>query len=126
MLDAYREQLRAICQTYGVRRPERFGSATRTDFDPDTSDYDFFVDFGDQPVEGSFKRYMGLKFDLEALLGRPVDLVEASAVTNPYFLRAAAASRREVYAAWVCQAPGRHPRGRRGCAGHGCGQVVRR
>lgn len=98
MLDAYRPQLRLLCQTYGVRRLELFGSATRTDFDPDTSDFDFFVDFGDQPPAGSFKRYMGLKFDLEALLGRPVDLVEPAAVTNPYFRRATA-KRLEIYAA---------------------------
>jgi len=42
---------------------------------------------------------MGLKFGLEALLGWPVDLIEVGAVTNPYFLRRAAASRVEVYAA---------------------------
>ena len=98
MLNAYRDQLRILCQKYGVRRLELFGSATRADFDPEASDFDFFVDFGDQPLAGSFKRYMGLKFDLEALFGRPVDLVEAAAVTNPYFRRATA-SRREVYAA---------------------------
>ncbi|HLL89379.1 MAG TPA: nucleotidyltransferase domain-containing protein [Tepidisphaeraceae bacterium] len=99
MLDAHGEALRRLCQAYGVRRLEVFGSAARADFDPDASDYDFLVDFGDQPPAGSFRRYMGLKFDLEALLGRPVDLVEAAAVTNPYFLRAAARDRREVYAA---------------------------
>jgi uncharacterized protein len=98
MLLANPDQLRALCQRYGVRRLEIFGSAIRADFDPDTSDYDFFVDFGDQPVAGSFKRYMGLKFDLEALLGREVDLVEREAVTNPFFLRATR-DRREVYAA---------------------------
>ena len=98
MLGAYGDQLRSLCQAYGVRRLEVFGSAARADFDPDRSDYDFFVDFGDTPIAGSFKRYMGLKFDLEALLGRPVDLVETAAVTNPFFLRATAADRREIYA----------------------------
>lgn len=98
MIDSCRDQLRELCRTYGVRRLEIFGSALRDDFDPSTSDFDFFVDFGDQPPTGSFKRYMGLKFDLEALLGRPVDLVERSAVSNPYFLRATS-NRREVYAA---------------------------
>lgn len=99
MLDAYRDQLRQLCRTYGVRRLELFGSAARGEFDPRASDYDFFVEFADAPPAGSFKRYMGLKFGLEALLGRPVDLVEVGAVTNPYFLRRAAASRVEVYAA---------------------------
>lgn len=99
MLDAYRDQVRRLCEAYGVRRLEVFGSAARADFDAQSSDIDFFVDFGDQPAAGSFKRYMGLKFDLEALLGRPVDLIEPAAVTNPYFLRATAADRREIYAA---------------------------
>jgi uncharacterized protein len=99
MLDAYRDQLRKLCQTFGVRRLELFGSAARGDFDPAQSDYDFFVDFDDQPSAGAFKRYMGLKFGLEDMLGRPVDLVETAAVTNPYFLRHAAANRVEVYRA---------------------------
>ncbi|MFT3787033.1 MAG: nucleotidyltransferase domain-containing protein [Tepidisphaeraceae bacterium] len=98
MLEAYRDQLHQICQRFGVRRLELFGSALRGDFDQHTSDFDFFVDFGDQPVAGSFKRYMNLKFQLEALLGRKVDLVERDAVSNPYFLRATEL-RREVYAA---------------------------
>jgi predicted nucleotidyltransferase len=32
----------------------------------------------------SFDTYFGLKESLERLLGRPVDLVESSAVRNPY------------------------------------------
>lgn len=99
MLDAYREQLDALCRTYGVRRLERFGSAAAENFDPQTSDYDFFVDFADQPVVGSFNRYMGLKLALEDLLGRPVDLAEPAAVTNPFVLRATSLGRREVYLA---------------------------
>lgn len=99
MLDAYADRLADLCRAYGVRRLELFGSATRVDFDPSHSDYDFFVDFGSQPVVGSFKRYMGLKLGLEDLLGRSVDLIESKAVTNPYFIRATASERREVYAA---------------------------
>lgn len=105
MLDSYREQLRTLCQTYGVRRLELFGSAARGNFDPRRSDYDFFVDFDDQPTAGAFKRYMGLKFALEDLLGRPVDLVELKAVTNPYFLRHAEADRVEVYCAGMNSSP---------------------
>jgi hypothetical protein len=53
MLDAYRDQLRELCRMYGVRRLGLFGSAARADFDPAASDYDFFVDFGNQPVAGA-------------------------------------------------------------------------
>ena len=98
ILDPYLRSIEALCRRYGVRRLELFGSGLRSDFNPDTSDYDFFVDFGSQPETGSFKRYMGLKFDLETLLNRSVDLVERDAVTNPYFLQATL-ERAEVYAA---------------------------
>ena len=83
-LDAYHDSLRQLCLAYGVRRLEAFGSGIRADFDPNRSDVDFLVDFGDQPAAGSFKRYMNLEFDLESLLGRSVDLVETAAVTNRF------------------------------------------
>jgi predicted nucleotidyltransferase len=99
MLAAHRDQLRALCLAYGVRRLEVFGSAARGEDRPTDSDVDLLVDFGDQPVVGAFRRYMGLKADLEALLGRPVDLVEPSAIANPYFRKAIDRDRRELYAA---------------------------
>ena len=107
MFETQRDQFDALCKRYGVRRLELFGSAAARGgaaFDPHASDYDFFVEFepgaGGRPTVGAFKRYMGLKFGLEDLLGRPVDLVEVGAVTNPYFLRGTAASSRiEVYRA---------------------------
>jgi len=40
-----------------------------------------------------------LRDSLQALLGRPVDLVMERAVRNPYFLRASANERRNVYVA---------------------------
>jgi predicted nucleotidyltransferase len=42
---------------------------------------------------------MGLKLDLEDLLGRAVDLIETTAVTNPYFIQTSAQTRTLVYAA---------------------------
>jgi predicted nucleotidyltransferase len=76
-----------------------FGSAAANRFDPARSDVDFLVEFHDLGWEASFKRYMGLKLDLEDLLGRTVDLVEAGAVTNPHFLRKASEARELVFAA---------------------------
>jgi predicted nucleotidyltransferase len=106
MLAVDRQRLDELCRRFGVRRLELFGSAARGGFDPETSDYDFFVEFvdgepgeGSRPPVGAFKRYMGLKFGLEDLLGRPVDLVEIAAVTNPFFLAHVAPHRVEVYRA---------------------------
>lgn len=53
-----------------VRRLGLFGSAARGEATP-TSDLDFLVEF----ERKSFDGYMDLKFFLEDLFGRPVDLV---------------------------------------------------
>lgn len=55
----------------GVRSLKLFGSASRDEAGP-TSDLDFLVDFEGAPT---FDRYMDLKFYLEDLFGRRVDLV---------------------------------------------------
>src|SRR3954453_2934937 len=89
----------ALCRQYQVKSLELFGSAANDRFDPNTSDFDFFVQFHDLGWKGSFKRFMGLKLALEELLKRPVDLVERDAVTNPYFLRVADRHRETLYAA---------------------------
>lgn len=87
-----------LCRRYGVARLELFGSATGDAFDPQRSDLDFLVEF-DADSSHLFDRYFGLKESLEALYGRPVDLVTAGALRNPYFIEAVNKSRRVVYAA---------------------------
>jgi predicted nucleotidyltransferase len=98
-IEQHRPQIESLCREFGVTRLELFGSAARGDFDPATSDYDFFVEFEDRGWKGSFKRYMGLKLALEDLLRRQVDLVEPTATLNPYFAEVANRYRDMVYAA---------------------------
>ena len=82
----HRPGIAAICQRYGIRRLEVFGSAARAnDFDPAHSDADFLVEFA-SGVQPGLNAIFGAKADLEALLGRGVDLLEAGAVRNPYVL----------------------------------------
>ena len=72
------QDVAALCRRYGVQRLEVFGSAARgSDFDPARSDADFLVSFAPGCSLGAFS---DLKADLEALLGRAVDLVEREAV----------------------------------------------
>jgi predicted nucleotidyltransferase len=97
LIEQHRPQIEALCRKHRVLRLELFGSGARGDFDPQASDLDFFVEFEDLGWRGSFRRYMGLKLDLEDLLGRSVDLVEPSAITNPYFLDVANRNRAPVY-----------------------------
>ena len=85
-ISQHRPGIAGICQRYGIRRLEVFGSAARAnDFDPAHSDADFLVEFA-SGVQPGLNAIFGAKADLEALLGRGVDLVEPGAVRNPYVL----------------------------------------
>jgi predicted nucleotidyltransferase len=80
-----------------VRRLDLFGSAARGDFDPERSDVDFLVEFDRSAPQHPFDAYFGLKEALEEVLGRPVDLVEASAVRNPYLKASIEGSRESIF-----------------------------
>lgn len=89
----------AICQRFRVSRLEVFGSAARaTDFDGDTSDVDFLIQFA-ADVTPSLQDFFDAKSALVELLGRSVDLVEPAAVRNPYFLASINRHRKAVYTA---------------------------
>ena len=62
-------------QSFTVRSIGLFGSLARNEADSE-SDVDILVDF----IEPTFDHYMDLKFYLEKLFGKPVDLVIADSV----------------------------------------------
>jgi len=99
IIEQHLPRIEALCREYKVARLELFGSAARGDFDATRSDLDFFVEFTDLGWKGSFKRFMGLKLDLERLFGRSIDLVEPKAIVNPYFAMVANRHRALIYAA---------------------------
>jgi len=86
-------EIENLCRRFHVKRLEAFGSIVRDDFDPDTSDADFLLELDHDSSESPFSDYMDLKFALEDLLGRSVDLVMPDAITNPYFRAAIQADR---------------------------------
>src|SRR5271169_370126 len=98
-IELRREELRGLCRRFHVRRLDLFGSAARGDFDPERSDIDFLVEFDRGALKHPFDAYFGLKEALEELFGRPVDLVEASAVRNPYLKASIDGSREPVFEA---------------------------
>jgi predicted nucleotidyltransferase len=93
----YRPEIASLCRKYGVRKLELFGSAASGQFDPASSDIDFFYEFDDDPT-GLADRFFGLMEDLEKLLGRKVDLVSSQDVRNPYFLQVANRHRLTLWA----------------------------
>jgi len=99
VLEGHRAELIELCRKYRVRRLEVFGSATRRDFNEESSDVDLLVQFEDLPYADRADAYLGFLMDAEALLQRQVDLVEVGAVRNPYLRRGIDESRELVYAA---------------------------
>ena len=56
------------------------------------------VDFAQMPVNDYADNYFDLKFSLEDIFKRPVDLIEENAVKNPFFKENIINSRQVVYA----------------------------
>lgn len=97
-IQLHREELGALCRRFHVRRLDRFGSAPRSNFDPEHSDIDFLVEFDRERSEAlSLNTYYNFKEVLESLLGRAVDLVGRGADRNPYLKARIDASREPVF-----------------------------
>ena len=88
------DEVRALCEKYHVKRLTLFGSAVKGTFG-DESDVDLVVEFFPEsdPIRAGRSQ---LKFwnELERLFARKVDLVDLSAVRNPYL---AASIRRHLH-----------------------------
>lgn len=76
LLDLPLEGICEICRRYRVRELAIFGSALREDFGPN-SDIDLLVEFEPDARIG-FIELGEIEQELEALLGRPVELVPKS------------------------------------------------
>jgi predicted nucleotidyltransferase len=83
-LDKYREEIGFICAKHLVKHLYVFGSVLDASFNAD-SDVDFLVDFQQIDLNIYAGNYFDLKFKLEQLLKRKVDLLELQAIKNPYF-----------------------------------------
>jgi predicted nucleotidyltransferase len=98
-LETLRQTVRAVCEHRPVARVELFGSFAQGCATQD-SDVDLMVEFLPDAHVGLFAMG-GLKEDLEARLGRAVDLVSRKAVEksrNAYRRRSILASPVTVYA----------------------------
>lgn len=98
-IESRREQIAAICREHGVARLLVFGSVTREDFNPETSDIDFLVHFLPGSQRGWMSEFTDLKEALEALFGRKVDVISERALKNPYMIKSVDQDKELLYAA---------------------------
>ena len=90
-----RQAITQLCENLAVRRLDLFGSASQAGVE--AHDFDFIVElFPNQPTSQA-RRCIALAEGLEALLGKPVDLVTQRSIRNPYFAEAVQGQRMPVY-----------------------------
>jgi predicted nucleotidyltransferase len=97
-LGPHLQAIAELCERYGVQRLAAFGSVLRADFDPARSDIDLAVEFAPDSKGSPARQYFDFKSALEALLRRPVDLVELSAMPDSRLKRLIGRTQVPVYA----------------------------
>jgi uncharacterized protein len=88
--------IKSLCKKHNVAQLFVFGSILNENFDND-SDIDFIVNFNTISLEQYADNYFNLKFSLEDLLKRDVDLLEDQAIKNPYFRTSIDSTKRLLY-----------------------------
>ena len=96
VLEEHISDINKLCSAYKVKRLFAFGSVLTERFNDD-SDIDFIVDF--EPIDlGQYAdNYYDLKFSLEDVFKKPVDLLEEKAIKNPYFRQVVEKQRQLIY-----------------------------
>ena len=76
-----RSRIADFCRKWKISRMALFGSVLRSDFQP-RSDVDVMVAFGSDSHWSLFD-VVDMKFELEAMFKRDVDIVEDGTIKNP-------------------------------------------
>jgi len=95
-LDEYRPQIEHLCVTHKVKSLYAFGSVLNDNYNKN-SDIDLIVDFTSVNAEDYADNYFELKFSLQDIFKRPIDLLEEKALKNPYFIESLNKQKQLVY-----------------------------
>jgi predicted nucleotidyltransferase len=96
-LEKYIREIRILCQKNKVKSLYVFGSVL-TDRFTDKSDIDLIVDIDSIDPLDYADNYFNLKFALEELLNKQIDLLEQKAIKNPYLRENIENSKNLLYA----------------------------
>jgi predicted nucleotidyltransferase len=95
-VQTYLPDIAKLCKEHKVKSLYVFGSVLNENFN-DKSDIDFIVDFNSIDLLEYADNYYDLKFSLQNILDRPIDLLEEKAIKNPYFKQNIVNQRQLVY-----------------------------
>jgi uncharacterized protein len=96
IIDQNIDKIQELCSKHKVARLFVFGSVLSERFSKD-SDIDLIVDFTDVDLYEYADNYFDLKFSLEDIFKRNVDLLEDKAISNPYLRQSIDSSKRLLY-----------------------------
>lgn len=97
-LNNYIKEIQKLCEINNVKVLYAFGSVLTEKFEAE-SDIDLIVDIqSDDPLVYA-EHYFNLKFELENILQRKIDLLESKAIKNPFLLENIEKSKTLIYAA---------------------------
>jgi predicted nucleotidyltransferase len=96
-LQLYSAQIHELCLKHSVGELAVFGSVLTDNFN-DSSDIDLVVDFSSIERKEYAGNYFNFKKSLEDLFQRKVDLLEKSALKNPFFLEVLQNTKKIIYA----------------------------
>jgi predicted nucleotidyltransferase len=96
ILENHISDITALCKNHKVKTLYAFGSVLNENFN-EQSEIDLVVDFQPQDVLDYGDNYFELKFSLEDILKRPIDLLEEKAIKNPYFKQNLDKQRQLIY-----------------------------
>ena len=96
IIDKNIDQIRDLCDKHKVAKLFVFGSVLSDKFIK-SSDIDLIVDFQDIDLYEYADNYFDLKFAVEKILKRNVDLLEDKAINNPYLRKSIDSSKQLLY-----------------------------
>ena len=96
MINQNINSINSLCKSHKVEKLYAFGSVLTEKFN-DKSDIDLIVKFSDVDLLDYADNYFDLKFSLENIFKRSVDLLEEQAIRNPYFKKVVEQKRQLIY-----------------------------
>ena len=92
------DELKALCQSHDIKTMYVFGSVCTDQFSI-KSDIDFLISFKEISIDKYTDNYFSLKYKLEELFKRKVDLITENSLSNPYFIESIEETKQLLYAA---------------------------
>lgn len=89
-------KIKSLCKKHKVRAMYVFGSVLTEKFSK-SSDIDLLVDFLPMNALEYTENYYDLKFSLQDIFNRKIDLLEQKALKNPYFIQNINENKKLIY-----------------------------